>query len=80
MSRTVTRWGDYLAVRIPATFAEQLQWDENTEVVCAVVDGNLVISPADAPGYDLDQLVARITPENRHEEIPTGPAVGNEAW
>jgi antitoxin MazE len=80
MSRTVTRWGDYLAVRIPATFAEQLQWDENTEVICAVVDGNLVISLAGAPGYDLDQLVAGITPENRHEETPTGLVVGNEAW
>jgi antitoxin MazE len=80
MSRTVTKWGDYLAVRIPAAFAEQLQWDETTEVICAVVDGKLVISPAAAPGYDLDQLVAGITPENRHEEIQTGLVVGNEAW
>ena len=28
--------------------------------------------------YDLDELVAAITPENRHEEIDFGPAVGRE--
>jgi antitoxin component of MazEF toxin-antitoxin module len=29
---------------------------------------------------DLDELVASITPENRHEEILTGPAVGREVF
>src|SRR5258706_53237 len=30
--------------------------------------------------YTLEELVARITPENRHEEIDWGPPVGNEVW
>ena len=30
--------------------------------------------------YTLDELVAGITPENRHEEIDWGPPVGNEVW
>jgi antitoxin component of MazEF toxin-antitoxin module len=30
--------------------------------------------------YTLAQLVAGITPENRHAEIPTGPPVGGEQW
>jgi antitoxin component of MazEF toxin-antitoxin module len=30
--------------------------------------------------YVLDELVACITPENRHGEIQTGRSVGNEAW
>jgi antitoxin MazE len=30
--------------------------------------------------YSLDELVAGITPDNRHEEIDWGPSVGNEAW
>jgi antitoxin MazE len=80
MSQTLSKWGDTLAVPIPVAFATQLQWDENTEVICTVVDGKLIIAPADNPVYDLDQLVAAITPENRHDEISTGPAVGNEAW
>jgi hypothetical protein len=28
----------------------------------------------------LDDLLARITPENVHDEIDTGPSVGGEAW
>lgn len=28
--------------------------------------------------YSLDSLIAAITEENRHEETPTGPAVGRE--
>jgi len=28
----------------------------------------------------ITELVARITPENRHEEISTGEPVGNEDW
>ena len=30
--------------------------------------------------YDLTEMVARITPETRHSEVDTGPAVGEEAW
>ena len=33
---------------------------------------------ADTPGFDLDALVAQITDENRHKEVRTGPARGNE--
>jgi antitoxin MazE len=28
----------------------------------------------------LEQLVAGITPENRHRELEWGPPVGNEVW
>lgn len=30
--------------------------------------------------YTLRELVAGITPRNRHAEIATGPPVGGEAW
>lgn len=30
--------------------------------------------------YTLEELVAGITDENRHQEVDFGPAVGNEAW
>ena len=28
----------------------------------------------------LESLLAQITEENLHEEVDTGPAVGDEAW
>jgi antitoxin MazE len=30
--------------------------------------------------YTLEQLVAGISPENRHRELEWGPPVGNEVW
>ncbi|HMA33776.1 MAG TPA: AbrB/MazE/SpoVT family DNA-binding domain-containing protein [Chloroflexia bacterium] len=80
MSQTIRKWGNSLAVRIPKAFVEQLHWDADTEVVCTVVAGKLVVEPAATPGYDLDQLLAGITAENLPEEIDMGPAVGNELW
>ena len=32
------------------------------------------------PASDLDALLARVTAENLHGEIETGPSVGAEAW
>jgi antitoxin MazE len=80
MSQSITKWGQTLAVQIPGEVAAQLHWDEHTEVICTVVDGTLVVTPAAAPVSDLDQLVAGITPENRHAETPTGAPTGHEAW
>jgi antitoxin component of MazEF toxin-antitoxin module len=39
---------------------------------------SLVVTPVSAPHYDLEELVKGITEENRHAEIRTGPAVGEE--
>lgn len=83
MGRTLGKWGHSLAVRIPKAFAEQLRWDEHTEVEPRIVDGKLVIEVvdrADIPYYSLEELLVGLTPETAHPEISTGPAVGNEVW
>ena len=83
MSQTIGKWGNSLAVRIPRAFAEQLHWDEQTEVEPKVVDGRLVIeavTAAEIPYYSLKELLVGLTPETAHAEISTGPAVGNEVW
>ena len=50
----------------------------------SVRDGKLVIEVTTPTRrkrrYTLDELVAGITPDNRHEEIDWGPPVGNEVW
>ena len=52
--------------------------------VPVVRDGKLVVEVTKPKRrkrrYTLDELVAGITPENRHEEIDWGPPVGNEVW
>jgi len=77
MSQTIGKWGHSLAVRIPKPFAEQLRWDEHTEVEARIVDGKLVIeavNATDIPYYSLEELLVGLTPETAHEEISTGPS------
>ena len=79
MSRSIRRWGHSLALRIPKVYADQLQWDDQTEVECEIVDGKLVISPT-TPAFTLEELVAGITAENEHDDLWAGPPVGEETW
>ena len=73
----VRKWGSSLAVRIPKAIAEE--W--------GVCDGSAIEMDAEGERvvlrkrkYDLDDLLARITPDNLHPEQDTGEAQGNEEW
>lgn len=79
MQSKVQRWGNSLAVRIPKAFALDLGLEEDAAVELVVREGDLVISPAGA-ALNLKSLLARITDENLHQEVETGPAVGSEVW
>lgn len=80
MTTDVSRWGNSLAVRIPKALADELRLAEGDAVtVEAGEGGSVVIRPA-RPKYRLEDLVARITPKNRHAESAWGAPVGNEAW
>jgi antitoxin MazE len=73
-----SRWGNSLAVRIPAAFAAQIAAVEGARADLSVEDGRLVITPVGRPSYELADLLAGITDENRHGETGTGAAVGDE--
>jgi len=75
----VSKWGKSLAIRIPATFAETLGISEGTEIELRAAAGRLVVTPRKHK-YDIDDLVAAITPGNRHEEIDWGAPAGREEW
>jgi antitoxin MazE len=75
----ITRWGNSLAVRIPKALAEQTRIEEGSEVELRVIDGALTIRPKTL-AYRLDELLAQVTPENRHDEVDWGEAQGKEAW
>jgi antitoxin MazE len=70
MVGNVAKWGNSLAVRIPQHLAKELE----------LIAGNLVIKPKRQKQYSLDELIAGITPTNRHAEIDTGMSVGEEIW
>lgn len=76
----VQKWGNSLALRIPRSFAAETALDPGSEVDLTLEGGRLVITPLPEPAYRLDDLLARVTPENLHTETDTGPSVGDEVW
>jgi antitoxin MazE len=80
MKTRVQKWGNSLALRIPRPFAEESNLREDSAVDISVRNGRIVVVPIAEPEPSLEELVAKITPRNRHSETETGDAVGNEAW
>lgn len=79
MRTQIGKWGNSLGLRIPGHIAREAAMSEGNSVEVSVEAGRIVIAPAEEEiAYDLDALVAGITDDNRHEEIPTGRAVGDE--
>jgi antitoxin MazE len=75
----VSRWGNSLAIRIPAAFAEETQIQDGASIDITVEDGRLVTEAA-RPRYRLDALVSQITDANVHSETDWGPPEGGESW
>jgi antitoxin MazE len=73
----VAKWGNSLAVRIPKDVAEQVRLREGDAIVIEALDGHVELRPAERIPT-LEELVAQITPENRHAETDWGPDRGKE--
>jgi len=79
MMTKIQKWGNSLAVRIPRSVAEDTRLSSGNAVDLEVHDGQIVIAPA-RRRFRLEDLLRRVTPRNRHEEVATGVAVGREVW
>ena len=73
----ISKWGTSLAVRIPKPIAEQWGVQEGSAIEI-VSRGNQVVL-CKKP-YNLDDMLANVTPDNLHSELDASPAVGNEEW
>jgi antitoxin MazE len=78
--QTISKWGNSLAVRIPAAFADSAGLKEGTEVEIKVQSGRLIVAPIRKHRFDLRRLIDQITPENRHDLIDWGKPRGKEVW
>jgi antitoxin MazE len=76
----VKKWGNSASVRIPAALmtSASLQLDQTVDI--RAESGRLVIEPVVAPVYDLDALVAQMTPETFHDDADFGAPIGGEVW
>ncbi len=82
MTTKIQKWGNSLAVRVPKTLAKHLKLKAGTTVslVQKARSFEVLAEPVKKGKYTLEELVARITRENRHEEIDWGKPVGKEVW
>jgi len=80
MPINVKKWGNSAAVRIPAAVMQAARINLDDAVDVREEGGRIVIELVRDPDDDLAAMVAKITPENLHEEADFGPPLGNEVW
>ena len=78
MTVTISRWGNSLAIRIPKDVLDRAGLHEGDVLDVLGDNGSIVLMPQSAPP-SLEELIARITPENVHS-AHFETAVGAETW
>jgi len=74
----VQRWGNSLAVRIPARLAESLAMREGTQVELERKGAAIIMRPKARPRHRLSQLLRTCTPAKLDGESDFGADVGAE--
>ena len=80
MVTKIKKWGNSLAIRIPQVAVKEMKIKEGVPVDFNFDENKITIIPKKKKKrkYTLAELVSKITPENRYEEIDFGPPVGKE--
>ena len=79
MEVTIQKWGNSLAIRIPGSYARDINLKQGTSVDLLKKSDKLVIIPKKTK-LNLRDLLSKITDENIHEEAFAGGNVGKEIW
>jgi antitoxin MazE len=83
MTTKVQKWGNSLAVRLPKELADKMDLKSGTAVRFVRKGANVEMQPIAASKpkkYSLEELVAQITPENKHDVFDWGKPMGKEIW
>jgi antitoxin MazE len=77
LTTKIVKWGNSLAVRIPKPVAEEAGVREGEPIAIEARPGEINVR-REQKVPTLKELVAQITPENRYDDIPSGPERGKE--
>lgn len=80
MDTTIQKWGNSFAVRLPKAITKKLRIGAGTKVRVNADKRRIVIQQVPKKRETLEDLVARITPETRHQEFQWGKPQGKEIW
>jgi antitoxin MazE len=77
----VRKWGNSLGIRVPQAIAKDVGLSQDCLISLEVQAGQLIVRPKPEK-YTLEELLARVTPDNIHpqEETDWGKPVGKEIW
>jgi antitoxin MazE len=76
----VKKWGNSASVRIPAAVMEAASLRLDQAVDVREEGGRVVIEPIADAGYDLDEMLAAMTPDTFPDTIDFGGQAGEEVW
>ncbi len=81
MQVEIKKWGNSLAIRIPKSFANQIEINQGSIIDLFTKDGKLIIKPIKKnKEYSLDVLLEGVSEKNIHKEIGYGEPMGDEIW
>jgi antitoxin MazE len=78
-ARKIVRWGNSMAVRLPKVVLRAAGLQEGDILEFGTKNGVIVAKPVTKKPA-LKELLARVTPDNVHEEIDWGKPRGRESW
>jgi antitoxin MazE len=76
----ISKWGNSLAVRIPQALAKEARLAEGDRLTLSLAEDGSIVLRSVCRKYQLRDLVAKITPKNRHSETDWGKPEGRETW
>jgi len=73
---TIKKWGNSLAVRIPAAIARKARFHSGMPVLLMVQEGNMIVSPAGDPKLTLAERLEIFDPEKHAGEVMVSGRIG----
>ncbi len=80
MKVQIQKRGNSLALRIPKSFTVETKVEQGSMVEVSLEQGKIIVAPVAEPEFTLEDLLAKVTKHNLHQEIDTGNSLGKEAW
>jgi antitoxin MazE len=79
MEAVIRKWGNSPALRLTQSTMKLASFDVEQRVTITASKGRIVIEPAHILEYQLDELLAGMTPANTHGGVDFGAPQGKEA-
>jgi antitoxin MazE len=79
MKLTAQRWGNRLALRLPASVVREMRLSPGSELDLSIEAGRMVVTPSRRQRFKLAALLRGITARTLHRGDMFGSAVGREA-